>query len=78
MSKEKEILFKNIHPDPTDRMLRFYNLVDYSGVYKAMNEYADACLNEYLNAILCTKSIPMPKADSNSIAESINKYFKTK
>lgn len=36
----KEILFKHIHPDPTDRMLKFYNLVDYSGVYKAMKEYA--------------------------------------
>jgi hypothetical protein len=36
----KEILFKHIHPNPTDRMMRFYNLVDYSGVYKAMKEYA--------------------------------------
>lgn len=33
-------------------------------------------LNDYLNAILCTKSISMPKADSNSIAESINQYLK--
>lgn len=45
---------------------------------------ADYCLdlsiqamNEYMNDFLCTKSIPMPKADSNSIAESINKYLKT-
>jgi hypothetical protein len=35
----------------------------------------DAKLNEYLNAIICTKSIPMPKADSSSIAESITKFM---
>jgi len=47
----KEILFKHIHPNPTDRMLKFYNLVDYSGVYEAMKEYALLHLTKQAEAI---------------------------
>jgi hypothetical protein len=32
-------------------------------------------MNEYINAILCTKTMPMPNPDSNSIAESITKFL---
>ena len=40
--------------------------------------YADSCMNEYLVGLLCTKTIPMPNPDSNSIAESIIEYLKSK
>lgn len=71
MSKE-EILKKYHITNATKNHAYVYT---YNSTLKAMDEYADKCLNDYLNAILCIKSIPMPKADSNSIAESINKYL---
>jgi hypothetical protein len=40
-----------------------------------LNAYADACMNEYLVGLLCTKTIPMPNPDSNSIAESIINFL---
>lgn len=76
MIDKEEILLNTYKENCSERIYKFQKVVNHDLIYKAMDEYGEEILNEYLNKLLCTKEIKIESPIcSNTIAKSINEFL---